>query len=519
LKSVFIAFLFLFSVLSAQVVHRMQFDRFTHYNLEDWITYAPAGNITAIDIGHDYIFFGTKNGGILRYQLYDNQWDFPFTTSSGLRSNYVIDVCFDLETQRWFAQTPAGIDEYNRAFNYWQPSSRRQLPPKRQPDRAEIRDYHQAKNYNFPPYYRPGLKELPDFFTDRKYIFRPPNEILDPYNRVFRLNPQRIVDPFRTLWLSTDGLGVAYADLNDLNLVVEQRGLTNIHPRDLYLDSNSVWIGGIPFGREPNGINRWFDGKNVWRSYEARYVTDLDNDRIHCITGNGRYVFFGSEYGVLRFTKRNQSWRTYSVAQRLNSNTVHDLFLVNGVLYIGTNQGLNWMDISYGRIERSKDRNQISFPVYKIAALDSVILLATTYGVYEYHPQKDRFFQFDVRAAISDMNMTALAVNGDSLWIAGNQGIAVFNKRNKQWMSFPQIQMRLNAVIYDIAFSEEMVWFGTDRGLLKYDTRRDYWYLYTKEDGLPSNRVFHIDPDGDDLWLSTEQGITVFHWYRPGRIE
>ncbi|HHJ53675.1 MAG TPA: hypothetical protein ENJ89_10805 [Caldithrix abyssi] len=516
-------FLLLLLLLAApvwsQVIHRMQFNRFTHYDIEDWVTYAPSGIITAIDIGNDYVFLGTRDGGILRYDLYENRWEFPFTTSSGLRSNHIVDVCFDLQTQRWFAQTPSGIDEYNRAFNYWQPSGRKILPPKRRPDPIEIDEYQHAKNYNFPPYYRPSLNELPDFFTGRRWIFRPPDEIQDAYNRIFHLNPQRIVDNFRTLWLSTNGLGVARADLNNWNLRIEQRGLTNISPRDLFLDKNSIWIGGLPFGDEPHGINRWFDRKDRWRSYEARYIIDLDNDYIHCVTGNRRYVFFGSEYGLLRFDKRKKEWRTFSVAQRLNNNMVNDLLIHDGVLYIATNQGLNWMNVAYGHVERSRDRNRINFPVYQIAATDSAILLATDYGVYQYRPASDRFFYFDVKAAVSDMNISALDVNGDSLWIAGNQGIAVLNKRTGQWMSFPQIQVQLGARVFDIAFSEQMVWFATDRGLLKYDSRRDYWYLYTREDGLASNRVFHIDPDGDDLWLSTDRGVTVFQWYRPGRIE
>ena len=87
------------------------------------------------------------------------------------------------------------------------------------------------------------------------------------------------------------------------------------------------------------------------------------------------------------------------------------------------------------------------------------------------------------------------------------------------WKSFPATSFRFNTKINDIAFSDWNVWFATNKGLLKYDIDRDYWYLYTKKDGLADNRVYNIDIDDDTLWLSTFGGVTLFRWYREGRVE
>jgi len=72
IKFFIVIFLAVNTILFGQVINRMQFDRFTHYRGDDWITYAPARFITSIDIGDDYVYFGTRNGGILRYHMYDN---------------------------------------------------------------------------------------------------------------------------------------------------------------------------------------------------------------------------------------------------------------------------------------------------------------------------------------------------------------------------------------------------------------------------------------------------------------
>jgi len=61
-----IIFLYLPLLLKGQVIHTMDFDRFTHYEIDDFITYAPATHITSIDVGERYIYIGTANGGILR---------------------------------------------------------------------------------------------------------------------------------------------------------------------------------------------------------------------------------------------------------------------------------------------------------------------------------------------------------------------------------------------------------------------------------------------------------------------
>ena len=132
----------------AQVVHRMQFDRFSHYEPDDWITYAPASDITDIDIGDDYVYFATRSGGILRYHLYELYWDYPLTTSIGLRSNHILHISFDIQTHQLFAETPKGIDVFNPSFGYWQPAQRAALPERQQPLPEEVKTYRKNPDFH-----------------------------------------------------------------------------------------------------------------------------------------------------------------------------------------------------------------------------------------------------------------------------------------------------------------------------------------------------------------------------------
>ena len=54
------AFLMPVAILQAQIVETFKGDRFTHYNVKDWISYAPALTINAIDTDEICLFCNAK---------------------------------------------------------------------------------------------------------------------------------------------------------------------------------------------------------------------------------------------------------------------------------------------------------------------------------------------------------------------------------------------------------------------------------------------------------------------------
>ncbi|MBN1407328.1 MAG: hypothetical protein JW956_06055 [Calditrichaceae bacterium] len=507
------------TLVEAQIVHKMTFTRFHHYELNDWVTYAPALDITSISIGEEYIYFGTRYGGILRYHIYDNFWDEPFTTSSGLKNNNIIEVVYDARNNKVYAETPEGTNVFNTAFNYWEFLNSNPMPSQRTPPQAEIDEYLQNGNYRFPEFYRPQIKELPDFFTNIKYIFRPPAEILDQYNRIFTLNNNIVVDRRRNLWLGTNGLGVAKASLDDYNLSFYRKSISNIMPRDLYFDKNEIWIAGLSTGNGPAGINYWNYNTDQWNYYEERYLTGLYNDDCHTVTGNKQFIFWGSEEGLIRFDKKKGEWKTFTTGDGLEANKINHLYKFGKNIFIATDEGFNWIKPDYNRIEESKNSMLDNVPVYRIASSKNLLYLATKNGIYTYNSEKDQIRFFKTRSTTMDLYISAININNNTLWIAGKYGISKYNQEKDSWQSFPGISNVIKGDFHTISFTKGNVWFATDNGLLKYDIKRDFWYLYTMEDGLADNHVYSITPDNEDLWLCTKKGICIFRWYRPDRFE
>lgn len=514
--------LFLFTsvyLLHPQSVHQMTFSRFHHYDIDDWVTYGPALDITSISVGENYIYCGTRYGGILRYHIFDDFWDYPFTTSSGLKSNNIINVVYDFEENQIYAQTVEGINVYNTAFNYWEFKGSGTMPAQRAPSSSEIDYYLENGNYRFPEYYRPMIKELPDFFTDTDYVFRLPDKVMDVQNRVFKINDEIVVDKHRNIWIGTNGLGCARASLNDFNLAFYRKSISNIIPRDLYFDKNEIWIVGLNTGNGPGGINYWNYDTDEWKYYEHRFHPGIHDDNCYTINGIQRFIFFGTREGLVRYNKKNEKWKTFTTVHGLESNKINHIHFFKKRLFIATDEGFNWMEPNYNRIEESNDTMLDNIPVYRIVSSKSLIYMATRNGIYTYDIEKDKTRYLKARSTALDLFISTINVHENELWAAGKYGIMKYDSKKGEWKTFVGILETIKGNINAIEFMENSVWFATDNGLLKYDRKRNYWYLYTVEDGLADNEVYNIIPDNEDIWLCTKKGISIFRWYREGRFE
>ncbi len=277
--------------ISAQVVQTFKGDRSTHYRPDDWVSYASALDISSIDIDNDYIYFGSRNGGILRYEKYRNYWDTPFTTSNGLRSNNIFELVYNQDDGKLYARTNRGIDEYWPSDRWWRPSSRSTMPPGLQPRTEELQGIKKGQNNRFPPYFRPSNSYLPDFFTDISLMYVPNGILYDRENRQFSLT-DRVTDDRQRLWIGTNGLGPLLGELYSRRLEKMTQSISNIAPRDVYITGNDIWIGGERRQGQIGGITRWNRQYDNWEYFEAPFIPAMYKDDVYAICGNAKFVRF-----------------------------------------------------------------------------------------------------------------------------------------------------------------------------------------------------------------------------------
>lgn len=513
-----IFFLLITPLLYAQTVHVLTADRFTHYRINDWISYAPALEITSVEIDNNYIYFGSKTGGILRFNKYENSWEFPFTTSSGLRSNFIYQVVYNPDENFLYAQTPAGIDVYRPAENYWKPSSKAYLPATIKPERSEIEEFFRSdkNSFRFPVYYRPTNRELPDFFTERSFIYHIGGYVFDQFNRQFNLT-DRIVDSWQRLWTGTDGIGPMMAELDHKYLESIPQSIPNILPRDIYIDGDVFWIGGIRENESVGGITRWNQKNDEWQYTEASLVPYIYKDDVNAIAGNGQVVLFATTLGLTIYNIDKDKWRTYDIKEGLEGSHVLDVIVEGDTAYIATEYGLNWMDLLSMEIYSPSQSILDNVQINQLAHDGELLWAATRFGLYSIDSFNDQITFHSSKAAIPDYNPTSLEIVKDQIWIANKYGIAYWDRTGNKWHSFPALNF--NGEIRDIAYTKKTMWFATDRGLLRYNQDTNYWRLYDERDGLISRDVYRLDPHGRRLWISTNKGISSFRWKRSGRMD
>jgi hypothetical protein len=384
-------FSLLFSTLFSQIVHRLAGDRFTHYKIDDWISYGPALDITSIDIDENYIYFATMGGGILRYDKYRNSWDFPYTTSSGLRSNIIEKIVYNPDENSMYAKTEYGIDVYRRAQNFWRPAST--MPSPKKPDEREIAGIKKQKDFRFPAYFRPANDYLPPFFTDRTFLYHIDGTILDRYNREFKFT-DRISDMWQRLWIGTNGFGPLMADLFSYNLTSKQQSIPNISPRDIHINGDYVWIGGVRKSDLIVGITCWDRMKDSWQYYEAQYIPWLNKDDVFTIDGNDKYILFATIDGLAVYDYHKDKWKVLTINDGLEGEKVYDVFIKDDYAFIGTESGFNWLNLSSLQLYESRntilDNIEINAPIMITKYgwqhdLDCTVLISIRMKLFSIH--------------------------------------------------------------------------------------------------------------------------------------
>jgi ligand-binding sensor domain-containing protein len=101
--------------------------------------------------------------------------------------------------------------------------------------------------------------------------------------------------------------------------------------------------------------------------------------------------------------------------------------------------------------------------------------------------------------------------NDNSVWVAGEKGIARFDPVSEKWTSYHHTTDNFTAI--DQA-KDGSLWIGTwDDGIrhliLATNGSNDIWETYTSEDGLVSDNISDIKlaPDGT-IWFATAKGLS-----------
>lgn len=274
---------------------------------------------------------------------------------------------------------------------------------------------------------------------------------------------------------------------DDESHVVEVKIPWNLIVKDtvtaiLYEDrTEKLWVG------TPKGLFR-FDGKG-WKNYEK----ELGEHRVTSLVSQGASVWIGTDDGL--FVYRNGEFE--------QKGKVLPSQKINALVWSESRKEL-YVAVDGAGIARLVPKKSVN--------------------------DKDRWSLFTEEDGIMDLKPTALAVDSSGhVWAAHAGGLSHFTLRKWEQVVFEKNNINDISVDHNGA-----IWIATDKGVWRHlpdyatasgrkaelergtaekqdDVKADdEWTHYHSGNGLSSNKVWAVLPQGNDVWFSTANGMELY---------
>lgn len=140
------------------------------------------------------------------------------------------------------------------------------------------------------------------------------------------------------------------------------------------------------------------------------------------------------------------------------------------------------------------------------------IWVATPSGLVRIDRGSRSIKVYDTTNGLPGANVRAVASDDDFVWAGTNRGLALYDKVTRKWKSIQAGDGLIsNRITRIIAPGKNEVFIATRQGLSVYNKRFDSWKSYTVKSGLPSDYIWEMYLDDEDMWIITDQGIARFN--------
>lgn len=277
-----------------------------------------------------------------------------------------------------------------------------------------------------------------------------------------------------------------------------------------------TYFGGVNYYPNPfTPFTRYFPqiGEN---SISGNAVREIEKDSF----GN---IWIGTEdAGLNKLDHATGKFVNYSVGNGLAHYNIHGLLPRGNELWIGTfEHGLDIMDIATGRVIRHYGtakgglRSDFIFYIYETKNHDVYVL--TSSGIHIYDQATDSFKVVDGFPEAYHYTYI-IEDHAGTLW-AGTywDGLYYFNPKTKQKGFYRHEHTQSNSISSNVINgifedSRNRLWVTTENGLNLFNPKNKSFIKYTKADGFPANVIYSILEDSKkELWISTSSGLVNFN--------
>lgn len=365
-------------------------------------------------------------------------------------------------------------------------------------------------------------------FSDGLYLYNKTTKVLSgtqaqaqafPIRSITRISSDRI-------WMGIDGMGITehnrFNGKQETEFTQNATGTNHITANSIYHilnNGSSVWIctytAGVIIYNKSTLIDKLY-------THRDNNTQSLINNHVNCLLEDSRNrLWMGTNRGISRYDRQTGQWKHFLNDNQIDNAVILSLhqdnqgnILAGGyagdVVRIDSNDRLQIIELPSQRPNR-KDKRYI----YSIVQdADGTLWLGGIINdLLRYNPKTKQYQYYPVKG-INKM----LPYGQDTLLIASNKGLLIFNKTNGK-ITLPIIDPKeksariiVQALCLDPS-TTELLWIATEgKGVFSYNLKTGASQQYTQTDGLSSNSTCGIQYDGQGrIWISTENGLNCLH--------
>ena len=342
-------------------------------------------------------------------------------------------------------------------------------------------------------------------------------------NLLYHIHDMIEYRPGELIVASDNGIGLFRVEEGRI-IPTDQSGLkvasiSNKFIYSLFVDKEeSLWLGsyfnGVDFYSDFQNKFEYFSCTSSNKSKEGKVINVIKEDRF-----NGLYWIGTDDNGLFCFDPETKNVTSYRTAKDIGSTyyCVHDMLFDNARLFVATyERGLEVFDMRTKTVKSylhdPADSHSLPssrlFAIYK--ASNGQIYIGTSGGLCYYNREKDNFVRIEpIKSRVSSI----IEDGYGKIWIATSEnGLYSYDQRTSEiklyeYDSNDSSSLLRNTLTTLAVDRKKRLWIGTyGYGICRYDETNDRFVRYENLD-LPNNIISAIIPDGDNLWISTNQGL------------